>query len=254
VTRKLLILDVALAVGVIFGAYQLHEQMTAAKLRQAGMPGPAPKPGALPATVPMGQKPAVAPSGYKEIADKLLFDASRNPNIVIEKAPEPAPPPPPVPPPLPVFHGMMDLGDGPFAMMTESGQSHYIEVHRGGMIGPFKLLSFNREEFEVEWNGKVIRRRADEADEERARPGAAVGTAPAPAVTKGIVPGVAAPEVAPSQQSKADLGPGQPLSDTVRTCQPGDGSPAGTVSDGYRKQLKPNPFGTSQCLWVAIGK
>jgi hypothetical protein len=44
------------------------------------------------------------------------------------------------------------------------------------------------------------------------------------------------------------------MTDTIRACQPNDGSPAGAVKDGYRKELTRTLVGASQCLWIAVGK
>ena len=45
----------------------------------------------------------------------MLFDRSRNSTVVVEVPP---PPPPKPMPPLPAYHGMMNLGDGPVAVMS----------------------------------------------------------------------------------------------------------------------------------------
>jgi hypothetical protein len=248
--RKLLILDVVLGAGVIYGGLQLHSQWVAAKARQAGMPGAAPKTAPPPGLAPLPQQPAVLPSGYKAIAVNTLFDPSRNPNIPVD--PPPPPPPPAVPPPLPAYHGSMDIGDGPVAMMSENGSSAYKKVHPGGVIGPFKLLSFGREEFAVEWEGKVIHKRLDEGGAEKS---AAAPQAVEPAFTPGLIPGRAPAETTPPPpQPTMDLGPGTDMTESIKACQPGDSSPPGTVSGGYRKEVNRTPLGSSQCIWRAVGK
>jgi hypothetical protein len=249
--RKLLILDVVLGASVIYGGFLFHSHWTAANARQATIPGAVPKAAPPPVIGPLPQEPAVLPSGFKDVALKTLFDPSRNPDVI--KPAPPPPPPPPVPPALPSFHGTMDFGDGPFAMMTESGASGYQEVRAGGNIGPFKLVSFNRREFELEWQGQIIHKRVDE-------PGDARPTTPAaktaPVVTNGVIPGMAAetPTPAPAPQQTANLGPGQQVTESVRACQAGDASAPGTVSGGYTKVIKPNPLGSSSCFWTAVGK
>ena len=248
--RKLLILDIVLGAAVIYGGFEFRSQWVAAKARQAGMPGPAPKAGPPPAIAPLPQAPAVLPSGYAPIAINTLFDPSRNPNVA--PPPLPAPPPPEEPPALPSLHGSMDLGDGPFAMMSESGATAYSEVRAGGMIGPFKLVSFNRREFEVEWKGKIIHKRVEEGGGDK--PARAAQPSGGPVVTLGVIPGQAVPEAAPAPVSTAELGPGASMTDTVKACVPSDGSPAGTISGGYRKEVNRSPLGSSQCIWRAIGK
>ena len=251
--RKLLILDLVLACGVVFGGMELHSHWVAAKARQAQIPATVWKPAPPPPIAPLPQDPAVLPSGYKAIALNTLFDPSRNPDIPVE--PPPPPPPDPEPPPAPSFHGSMDIGDGPKALLTPEGETHYQEVAIGGMIGPFKLLSFTRQEMELEWHGKIIHKR--KADPKAAAK-AGGGRAPKvePLNTVGIVPGVAPdPATAPPPSTQPNvLGPGDSLTDTVRACMAGDTAAAGTVTDGYRKELTPMPLGPPRCTWRAIGK
>ncbi|MEI9976516.1 MAG: hypothetical protein WDO73_33345 [Ignavibacteriota bacterium] len=108
---------------MIYTGIELHSVWVAAKNRQAGMPGPAPKPALVQPVSPLSRQPAVVPSGYIEVAQKTLFDPSRNPNLPPPE--KPAPPPPRDPPPLPSFHGMMDFGDpqGPIALITQNSSS-----------------------------------------------------------------------------------------------------------------------------------
>jgi len=251
--RKLLILDVVLGAGVIYGGFQLHSEWVAARARQAAMPGPAPKAGPIPAVAPLAQQPPVMPSGYKEIAINTLFDPSRTPDVV--QPPPPPPPPPPEPPPLPSFHGMMDLGDpqGPIALMTEKDKPRHEEVHAGETIGAFKLLSFDRQEMSLEWQGRVIRARLSDGG---SQPRAAKAGVP-PINDRGIIPGVAAPEPLeppPPPPQGQTLGPGMQVTESTRACQPNDSTPAGTVADGYQKVVRRTPLGTSQCFWLAAGK
>ncbi len=73
------------------------------------------------------------------------------------------PPPPPKPmPPLPVYHGMMNIGDGPAAILSVNATSPQMEIHPGETIGPFKLVDVNTQEIALEWDGKVIRKTVDE--------------------------------------------------------------------------------------------
>jgi len=249
--RKLVVLDVVLAAGVVYGGFQLHSEWAAAKARQAGMPGPAPK--GVPTTIvpPLKQQPSVLPSDYQKIAVNTLFDPSRSPDVV--QPPPPPPPPPPAPPPLPFFHGMMDFGDpqGPIALITAADSPGHLEVHAGEMIGPFKLLSFDRQEMRLEWDGRVIHARLNAAagDAAKDKPAAAEMVA-----NNGVIPGQAPPQGAeqPKPQGQ-ELPPGQDMTDTVKACQAGDSSPAGTVNSGYRKEINMSPLG-AQCLWRAIGR
>lgn len=249
--RKLLILDIVLGAGVIYGAFQLHSEWAAARARRSQMPGPPPKATPVAPMPPLPQQPAVLPSGYKDVAMKDLFDASRNPDLPVPEPPKPEPPR--EPPPLPSYHGMMDFGDrqGPVALITEQDTPGHQEVHAGEMIGAFKLVAFNRQEMTLDWEGRVIHKRLNESASEQAKPKAA-GATPLPLT--GVIPGQAAPQAAEQPKPQAaELGPGKEITDTVKGCQPGDSSAPGTVADGYRKELNSSPMGT-QCLWRAVGK
>jgi len=204
------------------------------------------KPAPPPVVAPLPGEPAVLPSGYKEIAVKTLFDPSRNPDVPVD--PPPPPPKPKDPPPLPDFHGMMDFGDGPFAIMSASGEAGQQEVHLGGMIGPFKLVAFSRQEIALEWDGRVIHKRVDE----HANHGGNAPQGGAGGGGGGIIPGIA-PAPLPEVRM-TELGPGQEMTDSIKACQPGDSSPAGAVVDGYRKEIRMTALGTPQCHWTAVGK
>ena len=143
---------------------------------------------------------------------------------------------------------MMNLGDGPFAIMSKSGSGTQEEVHAGGMIGEFKLLDFNLKEITLEWDGRVIHKRADDAGKEGApRPAAE----PIGSFASSVMPGMAsAPMPAPRL---SDLGPGADNGNANRPCLAGDSSPAGAIADGYRKSVRATLFG-SECHWEPVGK
>jgi len=242
--RKLVILDLTLAAGAIYGGFGFHSQWVAAKARQAEIVRNRTKPAPPPVVTPLPQEPAVLPSGYKEIAFKTLFDPSRNPDVPVD--PPPPPPKPKDPPPLPDFHGMMDFGDGPFAVLSAAGEVGQQEVHIGGMIGPFKLLAFSRQEITLEWDGREIHKRVDEHAHR------AGGAAQGGGTGTGIIPGVAPPPI--TEGRKTEMGPGQDMTDSIKACQAGDSTAPGTVKDGYRKDVRVTPLGTSQCIWTAVGK
>lgn len=250
--RRLLILDIALGIGVIYGGFQLHGVWTAAKARQARMPGPAPKANAVAPVPPLPHEPAVLPSGYKDVAMKNLFDASRNPAIPVD--PPPPPPPPAEPPPLPSYHGMMDFGDpqGPIALITEHDSPGHEEKHAGEMIGAFKLVSFDRQEMTLDWQGRILHKLLNEGGSAKAKAKAPTGGME-PLPLNGIVPGQASTQPDQPKPQGAELGPGKELTDTVRACQAGDSSSPGTVTGGFRKEVNNSPMG-AQCIWRAIGK
>ena len=108
--RKLLILDVVLAAVAVYAGFQFRGQWLAAKAREAAILNRKLTPPPPPQFAPLATAPPVLSAGYAEIAQKLLFDRSRNSTVVVEVPP---PPPPKPMPPLPVYHGMMNIGDGP---------------------------------------------------------------------------------------------------------------------------------------------
>lgn len=249
--RKLLALNIALGIGVIYAGVELHSVWVAARQRQINMPGPAPKTPPVPPMAALPNQPPVTASGYIKVAQEMLFDPSRNPNLPPPEVP-PAPKPPD-PPPLPSFHGVMDLGDkeGPIALITRKDTPGHEEVHAGEMIGEFKLVAFNHKEMTLDWQGRIMHKLLGEGGSEPAK-AAVVSGGPEP-VTLGIIPGQASQQTNQQKPQTAELGPGTNLTDTVRACQPGDSSAVGSTSDGFRKEVNNSPMGP-QCLWRAVGK
>ncbi|MBZ5578521.1 MAG: hypothetical protein LAP40_18320 [Acidobacteriia bacterium] len=234
--RKLLALNAVLGLLTVYAGWQLRQSWRAGKAREAAELGrkvpAAPPP---PFTALPGAPPVVA-GGYADIAQKTLFDRSRNPTVAVELPP--APPPVPMPP-LPAFYGLMNLGDGPLAILSvDSGGEK--AVHVGEAIGQFKLVGVNTEEIALEWDGQTVRKRLSElAAAQPAQPQSA-------ARTEVAAPVGAAPPVLPTPTRQ---GPGNDVGNGYRSCVPNDSTPAGAVVDGYRKLVTTTPFGES-CTWV----
>ena len=245
--HRLLALNLLLVGALIYAGFQFHARRIAAQGREASTLNRKVAPLAPPALAPLPMPLAVMPSAYVTVAQNDLFDQSRNPNVPIDLPP----PPPPLkdPPPLPYFHGMMNIGDGPIAIMSKTGSGAQEEVHAGGMIGEFKLLDFNLKEITLEWDGRVIHKRADDVGKQEgaARPAADFAGSNGYAV----IPGIAPPPQPPPRLS--EMGPGADNGNTNRPCQVGDSSLNGAIVDGYRKSVRVNPFG-SECHWEPVGK
>jgi hypothetical protein len=241
--RKLWLLNSLLLALAGFAGWQLHNRWVADKARAAAelhrRIAPIPGPPFTAAPVP----PAVLPAGYAEIAQKDLFDRSRNPEVIVEKPP--VPPPPPVPP-LPVYHGSMNFGDGPMAILSVSAGAPQQATRPGEMIGPFKLIDITREDLTLEWDGQTIRKPLDEiashaAGQQQAETASTGRTeAPAPAVQARV-------------ETPSAKGPGGEAFGGSRICQPNDTLPFGAVQDGFKKTEIKGPFGSS-CLWDPVGK
>src|SRR6202035_3233990 len=89
---------------------------------------------------PITNPPAAEPvraAGYIDIAQKDLFSKDRNPTVVVEAAPAPAKPPMPK---LPLFHGLVDLGDGPMAIMSDGAKAPHRDYQPGDKVGAFTLV------------------------------------------------------------------------------------------------------------------
>jgi hypothetical protein len=237
--HKLLILNGALACVLVYAGWQFRRQSQATQMQQAAVLSQTTKPAPPPPYQALPVPPAVLPAGYAQIAQKMLFDRSRNPNVVIEVVP---PPPPPPMPPLPIFHGMMNLGTVTVFLSVGKGQQQ--AIHLGDTIGQFKLLDVNEQEVSLEWNGKVVRKAIDEMTDH---------SAPEPqeaTVARTDNTPAAAP---PPPAVKSAIGPGADTGRGIRVCDPNDNMPEGSVADGFRKVNRPTPFGTS-CFWEPVSR
>ena len=238
--RKLLILDVVLAALAVYAGFQFRGQWLAAKARQAAIANRKPNPLPPPQFTPLATAPPVLSAGYAEIAQKLLFDRSRNSTVVIEVPP---PPPPKPMPALPAYHGMMNIGDGPAAILSVTAASPQMEVHPGETIGPFKLVDIDTQQIILEWDGKIIRKSLDEILDRSTRQVVADASAPVSAAPP--------PPVLPV--IKSPLGPGEDTGRGYKVCIPNDSTPDETVVDGFRKVSIKTPFG-SACRWDPVGR
>jgi hypothetical protein len=234
-------MNVVLVASLAYAGWHLRQAWLAAKAREAAELNRKIKPGPTPPFTPLPAPGAVTPAGYANIAQEMLFDRSRNPNVVVDLPPPPPPPPPKPMPPLPVYHGQMNLGDGSIAILSLTANTPHQAIHPGEEIGQFKLVDVNTDEITFEWDGKPVRKKVDELIDRRVQQDVVVT-----ARTEQL----AAPE-APA--AKTPLGPGEDTGRGPRICQPNDSMPAGAVVDGYRKVIAPTPFGES-CRWDPVGR
>jgi hypothetical protein len=244
-SRKLIALDLALMALLGWTVYGLRQMWLAAKSRERAEFQR--KIGRVPVAplTPLEAAQAVVPAKYKTIADKNLLFKDRNSDVVVD--PPPPPPPEPPMPALPVFHGQMNIGDGPTAFMSITATSPYEPIRPGETIGQFKLLSVNEKEIELEWHGKKVRKAVDEMlDNSQSGSSQAQADAGAPRT------GVAAP--APVQQVvEGPKSEGEHFDNFgTASCQQGDTTPDGTVKNGYRKIHRQTPFGNI-CMWEKVG-
>jgi hypothetical protein len=239
VNRKLLLLNVVLVLVVAYAGYLLRNEFRAAKARETAMknaPVKATPPAPLP---PLANQPPVLATGYQDIATKNLFHPSRDSKIPVE-VPPPPPPPPPMPP-LPRYHGTMNIGEGPMALLA-LGNGPSQEVKAGEMIGPFKLVEVNTVDITFEWQGQIARRTLDQITDRTTVSSGSSGDVRSVASTPASV---AAPVVS------QPLGPGDSTAFGFKTCQANDNMPVGTVQGGFRKVSVPTPFGNA-CRWDPV--
>jgi hypothetical protein len=189
----------------------------------------------------MADQPPVLATGYQEIATKTLFHPSRDSRIPVE-APPPPPPKPPMPA-LPKYHGTMNIGEGPMALLA-MGNGPSQELKPGGMIGPFKLVDFNTVDMTFEWQGEIVRRTLDQLTDRTIQVASSAPDSGGRSVSSAPVAVVAPVVLQP-------LGPGTSLPDGGAACQPNDNMAVGTVVSGLRKVEASTPFGKA-CRWDPV--
>jgi hypothetical protein len=180
-------------------------------------------------------KPAAAPAiNYADVATKDLFAKDRTPTVIIDppKAEEKKMPS------LPVVYGVLGLPSGTKAIMAEKKGGASRPVHAGDKIGEFTIASLDPQNVVFDWDGTQIPKKIEDLID-RSETAAADGgpAAQAPAAPRNNTP-------APAPTPGAENSSGQ------RACVPGDNSPVGTVSGGYKKTGTPTPFGLTGCVWV----
>jgi hypothetical protein len=231
-------LDLALVAGIVAAVWQFRQDWWNARLREQGVVHhrvTAPPPVSI-------SRPSLEPvlaTSYAEIAQKMLFSKDRNPEVIVEVA---APPPKPMPP-LPLLYGVMNLLDGTTVIMSEKSGATHQGVRPGGKVGPFTLVAVNNQEITLEWEGKTVTKDIHEMIDRSSSQ-----APPAPGTPRATTP---PPSTPVSQPVKAEAAPGKDVGNRLHACQPGDTSPPGTVSGGYRKVVTPSPFG-DMCRWEPI--
>jgi hypothetical protein len=278
--RRLLLLDLALVLFAAGLVWLLRERYVQARARELAVlrNKVPPKPVLAPQTPPPARPSQ--PAEYADVAQRTLFSKDRNPNVVVEP-PKPAPERPM--PALPIYHGQMDFGE-PVAFLSLPNQAAIQKGYRpGDKVGEFKLVAFDREKIEFEWNGKKVERKPAELVAKEPAASAAPLAAATAALPSGapaangrtqsanIAVRIAAEEAAanggtpaasavntlsstanPSNAANSPpAGLGDEIGSGTRACLPGDTSPAGSVVGGYQKRMISSMFG-SVCRWEQV--
>jgi hypothetical protein len=239
--RKLVLLNLVLLAVAAYAGWQLRVRWIAAKERAAVELSKRIKPLPPPPFTPLPAAPPVVPATYAQIAQQDLFDRSRNPTVEVVVPP---PPPPKPMPPLPVYHGQMNIGSGPMAILSKTANGQHEALRAGESIGQFKLVDVTTEEIAFEWEGKIIRKNVDELLDRTA-------SSPQAAAAAARTEQPAAPP--PPPQPKSAVGPGADTGRGFKACDPNDNMPMGSVVDGYRKVPYATPFGEA-CRWDPVGR
>jgi hypothetical protein len=240
--RKVLLLNVALLVAVVWLGVRLRANWQESKAKEQETLDRAAQAQTVTAPAPLAGVTPTPAIEYLNVAQQTLFSEDRNSNEIVDVAP-PAPPPPPPPPtpPFPTYHGQMSFGE-PVIILSTSGvpqKSHRV----GDQIGEFKIAGFDRDKLILEWNDKTFEPLLkDLASKEQPKP--VVQTQDAPAQQ------AKAAAVAPVGKGKNDGQYGAQYGN-YRECLVDDNSPDGTVKDGYRKAIVGTLMGTS-CHWEPI--
>ena len=249
-SRKLLLINVMLLGLLILGVAELVRQARGAQQRYALLDLMPPKEApAYPAPV---SPPRVRQRDYMPVVDRLLFSRDRNPVVEVEV--------PPVEieqrPGLPLLVGLMDLGDGPIAMMAASAKGTPRPVTVGEKVGDFTFVAAQGETLTLEWNGQ--RFEASEAElngAEGAEPNARPRVqARAPARRPAAKSSTRLDsDRSKSVSTKYYIGPELSGQSGRRSADPTDGVEDGTESDGYVRRVRQMPFG-AQHWWEKKGR
>lgn len=199
--------------------------------------------------------PPVAPAEYIDSVQRMLFSKDRNPNVIVDPPPPPKPePPPPVMPPLPRYYGQIHFGGDPEIILSPATNTNQKGYAVGDKIGEFKVVAFNLDSITFDWDGKLVEKKLTDLGVKAAPPGQQPDAPtpppppPPPAQQSSSVVAIGAGPSANSPPAAVgiDMGGG------FHACTyPDDGSPSGTIVDGYKKTINQGMMGKS-CFWEKV--
>ncbi len=250
--KKLVLINIALAALFVWGSLSLFGQYEQAEERFEIFDNSS---GTVePPTMPApGDAPMVRAATYAPISQRLLFSQDRNPVIEVIVPEEQVTQRPQVP----LLAGVVDLGDGPLALMTADPDMSPRWTGVGEKVGEYTLQAVANETVTLEWNGETVelsqaelaavklgraQRQAStsspaarQAAAERARNETAARTAKNLAGSNEIA-------------AKGKYTIGKQLSSGGYSADPNDGATDGTEHKGYVRRVRATPFG-SQHWW-----
>jgi hypothetical protein len=245
--RKIWLLNLALLTLAGVLGWQLRIRWLAGKTQERAFLSLPPHIRALVAPPPPPALPQVKASDYDQVAQQMLFSRDRNPNVIVQ--PPPPPPPPPPMPALPVYYGQMALG-APVALLSVAAGGEQKSYHAGEAVGKFKLVAFDSNTITFEWDGKNVVRKLSEVEAKDAPPSNAAPVAALPTPESGPKTSILVEPAKPALATKAPE-PGTDVGGGFRGCVAGDTSPAGTVTNGYKKNITQSLMGP-QCFWEKV--
>ena len=242
--RKLILLNLVLIALAASLVWMMRARRAEARAHEHAVLAQAVRPKAVLPPVPVQPPRAVMPAEYIEVAQKTLFSKDRNPTVVIE--PPPRKPDPPMPP-LPQYHGQIAMFGDPVVLLSAAEPNAIQKSYRAGeKIGPFEIVSWDREKITFTWETKTVERKLSELAPKEAPPQAPAAAAAAASRPASVSLAPAVKSIGAEESSLGtDMGGG------FHGCVAGDNSPNGTLKDGYKKVLTQTPFGAS-CHWEQV--
>jgi hypothetical protein len=241
---KFIALNLLLAVALAGIVWQARTRWNAAQTTRDANLNVKVKPVPAPPLTPAPKPDGAQATKYADVATKNLFSKDRNPNVIIDP---PKVEKPKEMPPLPVVYGVLGLPSGTKAIMAEKAGGTSRPVHAGDTIGEFKITSLDPQTVVFDWDGKPITKKIEDLIDRSNATVASNATVMGP---QGNAP---APPPPPRPAANVAAAPGTDIPTSAgqsqKTCVPGDSSPAGTVVDGYRKNVVQTPFGAI-CTWI----
>ena len=246
-SRNLVLLNLALLVVLVAGTTELYRRTKEARQRYDIFERTGPGQG-TPAFSRPAKPAAVRPSDYLAVVDRLLFSKDRNPIVTVEV------PPPEVAarPDLPRFIGLMDLGEGPIALLASDSKTTPTPVARGEKVGEFTFVEAQGDSIIFQWQDETIEVSQAEL---RGSPAQAAGASPNPRRSSAAARSrpASTARLDPQRQGQVggqyNIGPELTGRPGVYGADPKDASPHGTEHADFVKTVKKTPFGT-QSWWV----
>jgi hypothetical protein len=247
VTRKLALLDVALAALFCFLVWHMRREWVEAHERARAFLATTVQPVAPPRVSPLPRVAPLAAVAYAEVALLNLFSKDRNPQVIVDVEPPKIKPTPA----FPVARGVLLWEGAPPVVVLSLRPGGAQKGYRAGeQIGDWTIVSVDNQYVVFGWDGKEFKKRIDELMERpsQAAQGPQVAQTPAAASASNAAPGPKAQSLSDSNKSEhwVDVG-----ADDMRGCKPGDDTAAGAVVDGFKKVVSSTPFG-SACRWEQV--